>query len=110
MAVFGLHKPNNADGRFVFLSSHKTYSSADYAKQSYKLYLTDELDKDEHGRIFTYYRLHAMDARSPEQAMRYSICCPKCGATLRQVGRSLNYHDLGLYECPVCSAEKEGRN
>ena len=53
MAVFGLRKPNNASGRFIYLSSHKTYSSEDYAKQSYSLYLTDELEKDERGHIFT---------------------------------------------------------
>ena len=39
--------------------------------------------------------------RLRNQAMRF-VNCPKCGSRLKQIGRCLNAHDLGLYKCPAC--------
>ena len=42
-----------------------------------------------------------------EMALRYEINCPECNSgRLKQVGRCLNSHELGLYICPVCEKRK----
>ncbi|MPN42162.1 hypothetical protein SDC9_189718 [bioreactor metagenome] len=66
------------------------------------LYLSDEIHKDENGKLTKYYRLHAKDPHNEEMALVYDINCPKCHNIMKQVGRTLNYHDLGLYECKSC--------
>ena len=44
-----------------------------------------------------------MNPHTIEMALAYDIKCPCCGSnTLKQVGRCLDSHELGLYECPVC--------
>ena len=60
------------------------------------------MGKDENGRMRRRYRLHSDKPLSIETALTYDIDCPHCGARLRQVGRCLNAHDLGLYACPAC--------
>lgn len=66
------------------------------------LYLTDELSRDETGKIKKTYRLHASNDHTEEMAFAYEIHCPKCGNHLKQIGRQLTLNTLGLYKCPVC--------
>ena len=83
--------------------THSSYSD-EYAQRMCSLYLSDEIHKDEDGHLHKYFRLHAMQPHSIEDALAYDIQCPDCGRTnnLKQIGRVLNYHDLGLYRCPIC--------
>lgn len=70
------------------------------------LYLSDEVHLDTNQNTKKYYRLHAQESHSIEDALAYDIVCPNCGRThLKQVGRMLNYNDLGLYTCPVCNKQ-----
>lgn len=58
------------------------------------------------GDVHRFYRLHAAQPHSIDMALAYNIKCPKCHThLLKQVGRCLNYHDLGLYKCPVCDKD-----
>ena len=77
--------------------------SEEYIRSHYDLYLSTEHAKDECGDNHRYYRLHAVSPHSIEMALAYDIKCPCCkSTTLKQVGRCVNSHELGLYECPVC--------
>lgn len=82
------------------------YISDEYIEKQYKLYLTSNLTRGDDGEIHRSYRLHAVDPHSIDMALAYDIKCPKCRSNLlKQVGRCLNYHDLGLYKCPVCDKD-----
>jgi C4-type Zn-finger protein len=81
--------------------THSSYSD-EYAQRMCDLYLSDEIHMDEKNHPHKYYRLHAKNAHSEEMALAYDIKCPSCGQTLKQVGRTLNYNDLGLYVCKRC--------
>ena len=81
---------------------HASYSE-EYTARMFDLYLTDELERDETGRIRKFYRLNARYDHSQEAALAYDIDCPSCGNTLKQVGRQLTYNKLGLYMCPCCN-------
>lgn len=85
--------------------SHSTYSD-EYAQRMCSLYLSDEIHVDDKRQTHKYYRLHAKDAHSEEMALSYDIACPHCGTHLKQVGRTLNYNDLGLYICKHCDERK----
>ena len=41
--------------------------------------MTDELSRDETGKIKKTYRLHASNDHTEEMAFAYEIHCPKCG-------------------------------
>lgn len=85
------------------LHPQKNFMSEEYICGHYDLYLSTEYSKDEDGQNHRFYRLHAMNPHTIEMALAYDIKCPCCGSnTLKQVGRCLDSHELGLYECPVC--------
>ena len=99
--IYSLSK-NNKEG--TFLHAMSTYYSEEYAQAMCELYLEDELVKDEHGKMKKFYRLHAKNAHTLEQAFAYDIDCPNCSnGRLKQVGRQLSNTELGLYACPNCS-------
>ena len=93
---------NKADNRM--LRPQDNFMSDEYIRDHYDLYLTTEYITDEHGETKSYYRLHARYPHTIEMALAYEIKCPRNDYhTLKQVGRCLNSHELGLYECPVCN-------
>ena len=82
------------------------YITEEYIQKQYKLYLSSHLTRDEHGDVHRSYRLHAVEPHSIDMALAYDIKCPNCRRNnLKQIGRCLNYHDLGLYKCPVCDKD-----
>ena len=81
------------------------FSSEEYVDSHYDLYLTTEHTRDEHYNVHRFYRLHAAQPHNIEMALAYDIKCPNCGGLLKQVGRCQNYHDLGLYKCPICDKD-----
>ena len=82
------------------------YSSEEYIQEHYELYLSTEYTRSQCGDVHRFYRLHAAQPHSIDMALAYNIKCPKCHThLLKQVGRCLNYHDLGLYKCPVCDKD-----
>ena len=72
------------------------------------LFLEEHLIKDEHWHIYCRYRLHSKKPLNIEEALALDIKCPKCGGRLKQIGRCLNSHELGLYRCPSCDKWKNG--
>ena len=52
------------------------------------------------------YRLCVRDAGEPRAAGAFSICCPKCGEHMKQIGRSTDSYRLGLYVCSSCRRER----
>lgn len=98
--IYSLVK-NNKEG--TFLHPVHTYYSDEYAKAMCDLYLKDEVERDEQGKMQKYYRLHARYAHSQEQALGYDIECPRCNGMLKQVGRQISLNELGLYACPHCN-------
>lgn len=97
--VFPLTKLNKEG---TLLNASNAYYSEEYAQRMCSLYLTDELSRDETGKIKKTYRLHASNDHTEEMAFAYEIHCPKCGNHLKQIGRQLTLNTLGLYKCPVC--------
>lgn len=97
--VFPLTKLNKEG---TLLNASHSYYSEEYAQRMCSLYLTDELSRDEIGKIKRTYRLHASNDHTEEMAFAYEIHCPKCGNHLKQIGRQLTLNTLGLYKCPVC--------
>ena len=95
-------KANKINNRM--LSPQDTFLTEEYIRDHYDLYLKTEYITDEHGETKSYYRLHSKHPHTIEMALAYEIKCPRsCYHTLKQVGRCLNSHELGLYECPVCN-------
>ena len=87
----------------TLLHSQSSYYSDEYAENMCDLFLRSSVVKDEQGNLHKYYRLHAKQAHNVEMALAYEIHCPKChSGMLKQIGRVLNYNELGLYRCPVC--------
>jgi len=87
----------------TLLHANNSFYSDEYAQTICNLYLSDELYKGTENHIKKYYRLHAKEPHSIENALAYDITCPKCGKHLKQVGRVLDCNNLGLYECPTCN-------
>lgn len=84
-----------------------TLYSEQYIADHYDLYLTQEFVPDNSGNTRRYYRLHAKHAHSTEMALAYDIRCPRCGVNvLKPVSRCIDFHTLGLYECPVCDRKR----
>jgi len=101
MANYPLTKLNK-EGT-LFMCQHG-YLSDEYCDNMCDLYLHDEFHKNERGEDKKYYRLHAKESHSIEMALRYEIKCPTCSrGMLKKATRCNSYHDLGLYECPVCN-------
>ncbi len=98
-------RANKADIRT--LHPMRICASEEYISTYYDLYLTTEYYKDANGGQNRYYRLNAKNPHSIDMALAYNIRCPKCDRhTLKQVGRCLDMHTLGLYECPVCDRKE----
>ncbi len=85
------------------LTHSHTFYSDEYTQRMCDLYLTDEIVRDENGKLKKFYRLHAKQNHTPEMAFAYDIYCPDCGTQLKQVGRQISFNELGLYSCPACS-------
>lgn len=99
MSIYELRKMNKEGTVF---NAKDTFYTGEYAEQHMPLYLEGHIIVDENGRHRNRYRLHSDKATSIETALSYDINCPKCGSRLKQIGRCLNAHDLGLYKCPAC--------
>ena len=98
--IYSLTK-QNTEG--TLLHPVQTYYSKEYADEMCRLYLTDETAVDAKGGRTKNYRLHAKNPHSIEMALAYDIHCPCCGGHMKQVGRSLDAHTLGLYTCKTCN-------
>ena len=96
--------PIIANKKNNILRTHHSSYSEEYAQRMCNLYLSDEIHRDDEGKLHKYYRLHAKEPHSIEDALAYDILCPECAnrGKLKQIGRVLNYNDLGLYRCPFC--------
>lgn len=80
-----------------------SYFSDEYAEKMCDLYLRNEIHEDKHRKLHKYYRLHAKQPHNIEMALAYDIHCPNCSVgMLKQIGREVNSHELGLYVCPIC--------
>ena len=101
MANYAMHKRNKEATVF---STTSTLYSDEYADASLSLFLRDQFVEDEKHRIHRQYRLHARQPHTIDMALAYDIDCPHCGHRLKQIGRCLNSHDLGLYTCPACDS------
>lgn len=84
-------------------SSHSSTYSDEYAKNCCSLYLSDEFEYGDFRNTTHYYRLHAREPHAQRDYLKYNISCPKCHHLLRVVDGPVNYHVLGLYECPNCN-------
>lgn len=94
-------KAMNEEG--TLLHPIHTYYSDEYARKMCNLYLSDEVERNQEGRMQKYYRLHARYDHTQEMALSYDIKCPHCTGKLKQVGRQISLNKLGLYTCPACS-------
>lgn len=99
MAIYEMRKADKAGTVFT---TKDTYYTKEYAKQYMPMYLEGHIVVDENGRHRNRYRLHSEKPFTIEAALALDINCPKCGSRLKQIGRCLNAHDLGLYKCPAC--------
>ncbi len=86
----------------------KTYNTEDAIKRVHELYLTTDYVKDDWSdSLHRYYRLHSTIPHTIDMSLGYEIECPECHRRkMRQIGRSLNAYDLGLYYCPDCDSRK----
>ena len=98
----------NADKKnpYILEPGSYPYREASFIKNTRELYLSEQLSSDQYGRLHRAYRLHAKKPHTVEMALQYDIKCPRCRARdLKQVGRCLSSHDLGLYKCRVCDKD-----
>ncbi len=103
MAVFNLHKTDHKDGTYGLHPQHTSYTE-EYAERMCNFYLTDEVVRNEHGRVDVYYRLHSPRIpHNDNQALAYDIDCPKCHSKMKQITTNLDAHTLGYYECKKCN-------
>ena len=106
MANYKLRKVNEEG---TLLRPKDTMMTDEYAEQYAPLLLRSKIVMPEYGRTFNDYRLIAREPHTIEMALAYDIECPECGKNLKQVGRCLNRHELGLYRCPACDKRKGGK-
>lgn len=99
MSIFAMHKLNKEGTLF---STSTTSYTEEYAEHALPIYLSSTLITDNKGMHRRRYRLHSMKPLTIEDALAIDISCPTCHHNLRQIGRSLNAHELGLYACPHC--------
>ena len=105
MANYPIHR--RCKDNDYMLGATSSFYSDEYADNMCSLHLRDELHKDTKGNLQRYYRLRAHQPHTIEMALHYEIDCPECrNGRLKQVGRCLNSHELGLYICPVCEKRK----
>ena len=85
------------------LEDISNYYSEEYTQSRFKLYLTTEYTRDDYGDVRRFYRLHAVDPHRHRYGAGLQHQVPRSARShlLKQMGRCLNYHDLGLYKCPV---------
>ena len=103
MANYRLIKMNK---KSALLHPVSTFYSDEYAEQTQDLFLRSEIVDHGYGKYTNAYRLYAKEPHTIEMALAYDIECPKCGHDLKQVGRCVNSHKLGLYKCPACDRAK----
>ena len=107
MANYPLYEISKGSNRFGTISA---YYSDEYADRMCDLHIRDQIEKDAEGNYHKYYRLRAQKPHTIEMALQYEIHCPECSnGMLKQVGRCLNSHELGLYVCPVCDKRRKHR-
>lgn len=100
MGIYSLAK-SNKEG--THLRPTNTFYSDEYAQEHCDFYLKAEFHNDEKGRVHKCYRLHSQQPHNIEMALAYDIKCPNCSAgMLKQIGRCVTSHELGLYRCPIC--------
>lgn len=80
--VFPLTKLNKEG---TLLNASHSYYTEEYAQRMCSLYLTDELSRDDTGKIKKTYRLHASNDHTEEMAFAHEIHCQKCGNRLKQI-------------------------
>ncbi len=97
--------PLRGQAKGNLLTPSNSYYSEEYARRMCNLYLSDEVAKDEEGKVRKFYRLHAKHDHTQEMALVYDIKCPKCNGRLKQIGRQISLNELGLYTCPACNRE-----
>lgn len=97
--------PLRGQAKGNLLTPSNSYYSEEYARRMCDLYLSDEVAKDEEGKVRKFYRLHAKHDHTQEMALTYGIKCPKRSASLKQIGRQISLNELGLYSCPACNRE-----
>ena len=87
----------------TLLHPQHSFYSDEYTESYCDLFLRDCTVKGEHGKLHKYYRLHAKQPHDMEMAFAYDIHCPDChSGMLKQISIPLNYHEQGIYRCPVC--------
>lgn len=92
---------SNKEG--TYLHPQCTFYSDEYAEKICTLHLREEIHNDENGKLRKCYRLYAKQPHNIEMALAYDIKCPKCSrGMLKQIGRCIDSHMLGLYSCPMC--------
>lgn len=98
---FTLRK-NKYDPKLLYPS--ETYNTVEAIQWNHSFYLTTDYVKDEWtDKLHKYYRLHSTTPHTIDMSLGYEIECPECHRhKMRQIGRSLNAYDLGLYYCPEC--------
>lgn len=99
MANYPLTKLNKQG---TLLHPQHTFNSDEYTRSTSALYLTEEFSRDAYYNVSKQYRLHAREPHNDDMALVYDIQCPHCSHTMKQVGHTLNYYDLGAYKCPFC--------
>lgn len=100
MSNYPLHKLNHNSGH---LYPQTSFYSNEAADSLCTLHLRSELYKGTDGKHHTAYRLHAHDSHTLEDTFGYVVHCPRCSThVMKQVGRCLDSHTLGLYTCPAC--------
>lgn len=103
MAVYPL-SPYCKGGSSLY--PHNSYYTEEYAQRTCSWYLTDNIYRDDYGRLKRNYRLHSSKPRTFADFMQYDIHCPVCSKRLRPVQNALNHYDLALYACPNCDKKK----
>lgn len=100
MANYPISKMNTEG---TLLRPKSSYCTDEYAEKMCDFYLRDEIHEGEHGKLHKYYRLHVKQPHNIEMSLAYDINCPNClVGMLKQIGRAVNSHELGLYVCPIC--------
>lgn len=98
---------NKYDPKMLYPTS--TWYSDEYCRDHCRMYLSTEYVEDDWShKLHKYYRLHSSEPHTIDMSLGYEIQCPECKRhKMRQMGRSLNAHDLGLYYCPECDKGRD---
>jgi len=93
--------PNRNNWRLLE-ASDSAFLTEEGMKHQSTHYLVDEWWDDENGKRRHYYRFKSTEPHTIEEALAYDLTCPKCHHTMKQVGKSLDRYELGLYTCLDC--------